>query len=140
MPSSVDEHLAGLAQGAQGVTLPPGLILGQGQQRPPPLPQRRLGRAGLSFGQDLAMAARTQRSLDADLLGVQAELIEPAGLDPAGLPLLELAQRRPRHSANASPLTYAARSGSPSASSSCPRRASRSKRWASTSSGGVVKR
>ena len=30
-----------------------------------------------------------------DLLGVEAELVEPTGFDPAGVPVLQLAQRRP---------------------------------------------
>ena len=94
-PSSVTSVRAGLVQRAQGVTLPAGLVLGQRQQRPPALAQRRLGRAGLRLGEHLAMVARTQGGLQADLLGVEAELLEPAGLDPTGVPTLELAQRRP---------------------------------------------
>ena len=41
------------------------------------------------------MVAGTQGGLQADLLGVEAQLVEPAGFDPAGVPVLELAQRRP---------------------------------------------
>ena len=52
------EHPPGLVQGSQGLALAAGLVLRQGQQRPPPLPQRRLGRPGLRLGQDLPMVTR----------------------------------------------------------------------------------
>ena len=95
MPNSADERRAGLMQGAQRVTLPADLVLGQRQQRPPPLPQRGLGRPGLSLGEHLPMVPRTQSRLQADLLGVQAKLLKSASLDPTGVPALELAEGRP---------------------------------------------
>ena len=57
-PSSRDEHRAGPVQRAQGVTLAAGLILGQRQQRPPALPQRRLGHPRLRLAQHLADGVR----------------------------------------------------------------------------------
>ena len=127
-----DERRARLMQGAQRVTLPANLVLGQRQQRPPPLPQRGLGRPSLSLGEHLPMVTRTQSRLQADLLGLQAKLLEPASLDPTGVPALELAEGRPppqrqRFTAHVRGTVVLAE-----ASNSELRRASRSKRCAST--------
>ena len=71
----------------------PRLVLGDSQQGPPSLAQRRLGSARLGEAEHVAMAPGAQGGIDAHLLGVEAELLQPAGLDPAGLPAVELAER-----------------------------------------------
>ena len=90
-----DQHRPRPVQRAQRVTLAARLILGQGEQRPPALAQRRLGHPGLRLGQHLPVLPGAQCSVEADLLGVQTQLVETAGLDPTRIPVLELAQRRP---------------------------------------------
>ena len=84
---------AGAVQRPQRLALPAGLVLGGGEQRPPPFPQRRLGHPGLGFGQHVAVAARLERRVEAELLGVEAELLEASRLDPARVPAVEIAQR-----------------------------------------------
>ena len=90
-----DQNTASLAQTSQGVALASRLVLGEGQQRPPALAQRRLGGAGLGLAQDVAVATGPQGGVDANLLGVKAKLLQPAGLDAAGLPVVECAERPP---------------------------------------------
>ena len=83
-------------QRAKGITLAPGLILRQCQQRPAALPQRCLGYPSLGLAQDLAVMTAPEAGVEVDLLGVQAELTQPGRLGPAGVPVLQLAQRRAR--------------------------------------------
>jgi hypothetical protein len=104
-----DQNTASLAQAAQRVALASRLVLGEGQQRPPPLAQRRLGGAGLGLPQDVTVTTGPQRGVDANLLGVKAKFLQPAGLDAAASQLSRALNGRPLHNAKASPLTYAAR-------------------------------
>ncbi len=80
------QHRARLAQGAQRLTLAAGLVLGQGEQCPAPLAQRRRGDQRLRLGQHLAVLAALQAGVDAQLLGVETQLLETRGLDAATVP------------------------------------------------------
>ncbi len=47
----------------------------------------------MRFGQDLPVPTCSKRRVDAHLLGVEAHLLEAAGLDAAGFPVLEVHER-----------------------------------------------
>lgn len=139
------QHRPHLAKGAQGLGLPAGLVLREGQERPSPLTQRRLGDESAGRGEDLETATGPQSRLEAELLDVASQLVEPGRLGPAVLPAVEVAQRcaspqrgrwigvRPRVLGGlAEHVRRALRL--PSASSSRPRCSSLSKRTLSTAS------
>ncbi len=113
----IDAQLGGqrsarLAQRAQRLALTAGLVLGQGEQRPAPLAQRlpgdeRLGaRANTSRCRPLCRQASTRSSSTSRrICSSRAASIR------AGSQRSASASGWPRHSASASPSTYAARSG-----------------------------
>ena len=82
-------------QGAQRLALPAGLVLGQREQRPAPLPQGLLRHPGLRLRQDLGVPAGPQRGVQAALLDLQAQLGQPFGLDPPRLPPVQFHQWLP---------------------------------------------
>ena len=85
--------MPGAVQRPQRLALTTGLVLGRREQRPPLLPQRSLGHPGLGLAQHVAVAARPKRRVDAELLGVEAKLLQASRRDPAHVPAVEIAQR-----------------------------------------------
>ena len=69
-PQLGGQHRAGAVQRPQRFALPAGLVLGGREQRPSPLAQRCLGHPHLRLAQHLAVAARLQRGVEVELLGV----------------------------------------------------------------------
>ena len=89
----VDEAAPDSGDGAQGLALPAGAILGQRQQLPPAFPQwRGLGQC-LGRREDVAVAAGLDGGFEPPFLGVEAELEQAGRLEAAGLPLFELGVR-----------------------------------------------
>ena len=70
-----------------------GLVLGERQQRPAALSERRLGHPGLRLTEHLSMVPGPQAGIDVDLLGVKAKLVQPGRLGPARIPVLQFSQR-----------------------------------------------
>ena len=87
------EHRACLGDGSQCLALPAGLVLGRGKQPPAPLAQRRRAHHRLGLRQHLVEPARLDERIDAELLGLQSQLLAASGLDHSGFPVLELRQR-----------------------------------------------
>ena len=84
------QHRLELVERAEGLPLVAGLVLGVGLEHPAALAQRCRAHHRLDLGQHLAVPADTQEGLHPQLLGLQAELAEPAGLVRCRGPLLQL--------------------------------------------------
>ena len=80
------EHRAGTMKGAQRVALLAGLVLRQREQRPPTLSQRRLGDPSSASRQHLPVTPGAERRVDAELLSVEAQLLQSRRLGPARAP------------------------------------------------------
>ena len=106
----------------------------RGEERPAALTQRSGAHQLLRTRQDLPRATAAEQRVDAELLGVQTELLQTSSLRRAGGQRRGRRRLRPRHRARASPSRKATRSLSPSVSSSRARATRASNRWASTSS------
>ncbi len=91
-PQLGGQHRPGAVQGPQRLALAAGLVLGGREDGPPPLPQRSLGHFGLGLAQHLAEAARPQRGVEAELLGVETQLLEARSLDLSRVPPVEITQ------------------------------------------------
>ena len=89
------EDRAGPVEGAQRVALLAGLVLRQRKQGPPVLPQRCLGDARLCLRQHFPVASGSHRRVEAQLLGVEAQLLQPRRFGPARAPTLQVGQRSP---------------------------------------------
>ena len=87
------EHRARTMEGAQRVALLARLVLRQRQQRPPVLSQRLLGDARLCLGQHFPVTPGADRRVDAELLGVEAQLLQARRFGPARAPALQVDQR-----------------------------------------------
>ncbi len=73
----------------------PGLVLSPREQLPPSFAKWCLVGEGLRPRQDVAVVSRLQGGVDLGLFGLEPQLIEPPGLDPSRVPLLELEERAP---------------------------------------------
>ena len=80
-------------QRAQRLALLAGLVLGLCEQRPAPLPQRRGGDLRLRLSQHLPVPPDAQERVHARLLGLEAQLPQPGGLDLRRFPPVELGER-----------------------------------------------
>ena len=89
-PSRGPQHRLELVERAEGLPLVAGLVLGVGLEHPAPLAQRCRAHHRLDLGQHLPVPADAQEGLHPQLLGLQAELAEPAGLVRGRGPLLQL--------------------------------------------------
>ncbi len=89
-----DEDGARLVDRPQGLALLPRLVLGQGEELPAALPGGGLLDASPGGGHHVSMETGTERGVDVLLLGPQAELRQALRLDPPGVPVLQLAERR----------------------------------------------
>ena len=78
------------------------------------LPKWRRGHQCVRLAQHLAVAPCPQGGVEASLLGLEAQLFEPPRLDASGSHPSRSISARPCHNARDSPITSAARSGSPS--------------------------
>ena len=89
----MDEHRAGAMKGAQRVALLARLVLRQREQRPPMLSQRHLGDARLCLRQHFPVTPGAHRRVDAELFGVEAQLLQSRRFGPARAPTLQVDQR-----------------------------------------------
>ena len=92
-PSSSTRRRRTPAMVRQRLSLAAGTVLGEREQLPPALPQRRRLGEGLGLGENVAVVAGCDGCLEPPFLGVETELGEPVGFQAAGLPLLELGER-----------------------------------------------
>ena len=85
-----DEHLPRVRECGQGLCLPARLVQGSGEQRPAPLPERRLRDECPGLGQHVARVTGVGLRLHAQLLRVHAQSLEPCRLHAPGFPLLQI--------------------------------------------------
>ena len=79
--------------GAERFTLATGLVERGGEQGPAPLAERRLRHERASALQHRRPMTQPYLRLDAQLLGLHPEALEPGSLDPPRLPLLDVGER-----------------------------------------------
>ena len=130
----VDPELPGqdgaeLAERAQRLALRAGLVLREGEQLPAALAQRRGAHQGLRLGEHLAGPPAAQQRVDLQLLGLQAQLVEPPGRPAGGRPVGEVGEGRPAPQGEGLVSRKATRSVSPSVSSSRARVTWASNSW-----------
>ena len=77
----------------QRIALPAGLVLGEREQRPALLAQRRLGNPRLRLGQHLTVAPGLEGGIDAKFLGMEAQFLQTCRLGAAVLPPLQFGER-----------------------------------------------
>ena len=84
------EYAAHPAQRGQCLRLPAGLVLGQREQAPAVLAQRLRPDQRLEVGEDGLVLPGPDRRLESQLLGVEPQLLETLGLDPAEVPFQDV--------------------------------------------------
>jgi hypothetical protein len=87
------QHGPGPVQGPQRIGLAARVVLRLREQGPAPFAQRRLRHLSLGGSQHLMMPTGAEGGVQAELLGLEPQLVEPDGLDPARFPSVEVDQR-----------------------------------------------
>ena len=88
-----DERVPGPTERSQCICLASAPVLGQRQDRPPALPQRRLGRPDPAVGRDEPMLARRQLGFEHVLFHRKTELGQAGRLVPRRRPPLDVLER-----------------------------------------------